>query len=99
MNVPSPRKDNISDTKTLAILILSFVLRGWKIVIVLYILNVLLCFLFSQLASSDLNILPLNAMMKLIGINYQKWKKILVMNLTFMKLDLALEIDPTRDID
>ena len=33
------------------------------------------------------------AMMKLDGTNYQKWKKTLVMNLTFMKLDLALEID------
>ena len=32
-------------------------------------------------------------MIKLDRTNYQKWKKTLVMNLTFMKLDLALEID------
>ena len=39
-------------------------------------------------------VLPKTAMMKLDGTNYQKWNKTLVMNLTFMKLDLTLEIDP-----
>ena len=43
----------------------------------------------------------MTAMIKLDRTNYQKWKKTLVMNLTFMKLDLALEIDlrekPTDD--
>ena len=44
--------------------------------------------------SSTLNVLPMVAMMKLDGTNYQKWKKMLVMNMSFMKLDLALEMDP-----
>ena len=43
--------------------------------------------------SSASNVWPMTAMMKLDGTNYQKWKKTLVMNMTFMKLDLALEID------
>ena len=91
LTTPGPRKGIFSATKTLAILILCFVLRGWKIVIVLYILNVLLC-IFT--ASSTPNFLPMIALMKLDGTNYQKWKNTLLMNLTFMKLDLALEIDP-----
>ena len=45
-------------------------------------------------ASSIPNVLPMTVMMKLDGTNYHKWKKTLVMNLTFMKFDLALEIDP-----
>ena len=44
-------------------------------------------------ASSTSKVLSVTAMMKLDGKNYQKWKKTLVMNLTFMKLDLVLEID------
>ena len=44
--------------------------------------------------SSTLNVLTMTVMMKLDGTNYQKWKKTLVMNMTFMKLDLNLEIDP-----
>ena len=35
----------------------------------------------------------MTTIMKLDGTNYQKWKKTLVMNMTFMKLDLALEKD------
>ena len=49
LTIPSLRKGIFSATKTLAILILCFVLRDWKIVIVLYILNALLCLLFSHL--------------------------------------------------
>ena len=45
-------------------------------------------------ASNTPNVLPMTVMMKLDETNYHKWKKTLVMNLTFMKLDLALEIDP-----
>ena len=44
------------------------------------------------IASSTPNVLLMIAMMKLDETNYQKWKTTLVMNLTFMKLDLALEI-------
>ena len=46
------------------------------------------------IASSTPNVLPMTTMMKLDGISYHKWKKTLDMNITFMKLDLALEIDP-----
>ena len=46
------------------------------------------------IASSLPNVLLMTAMMKLDETNYHKWKKTLVMNWTFMKLDLALEIDP-----
>ena len=35
----------------------------------------------------------MTTMMKLDGTNYLKWKKTLVMNMTFMNLYLALEID------
>ena len=49
-------------------------------------------------ASSTPNVLPMTAMMKLDGTNYQKWKKTLVMNMTFMKLDLALEIDSPKKL-
>ena len=45
-------------------------------------------------SSSTPNVLPMTTMMKLDGTNYQKWKKTLVMNTTFMKLDLDLKIDP-----
>ena len=48
--------------------------------------------------SSTPNVLPMTAVMKLDETNYQKWKKTLVMNLTFMKLDLALEIDPLEQL-
>ena len=46
------------------------------------------------IARSTRNVLSMTAMMKLDGTNYHKWKKSLVMNLTFLKLDLALEIYP-----
>ena len=46
--------------------------------------------------SSTPNVLPMTAIIKLDGTNYQKWKKTLVMNMTFMKLDLALEVDPPK---
>ena len=49
LTVPGPRKDIFSATKTLVILILCFVLRGWKIVIVLNVIDALFCLLFSQL--------------------------------------------------
>ena len=38
----------------------------------------------------------MTTMIKLDRTNYQKWKNTLVMNLTFMKLDLALEVDPPK---
>ena len=44
--------------------------------------------------SSTLNVLSMTTMIKLDRTNYRKWKKTLVMNLIFLKLDLALEIDP-----
>ena len=44
--------------------------------------------------SSTPNVLSMTVMMKLDGTNYEKWKKTLVMNMTFMKSDLDLEIDP-----
>ena len=46
------------------------------------------------IASSTPNVLPMTVMMKLDETNYHEWKKTLVMNMTFMKLDLALEINP-----
>ena len=49
-------------------------------------------------ANSTSNILLMTTKMKLDGTNYQKWKKTLGMNLTFMKLDLALEIDPLEKL-
>ena len=45
-------------------------------------------------SSSTPNVFPMIAMIKLDGTNYHKWKKTLVMNMTFMILDLSLEIDP-----
>nr|XP_048333660.1 uncharacterized protein LOC125423449 [Ziziphus jujuba var. spinosa] len=36
----------------------------------------------------------MTVMMKSDGTNYQKWKKTLVINLAFMKLDLTLEMHP-----
>ena len=39
------------------------------------------------IASSTPNVLPMTAMRKLDETNYKKWKKTLVMNMTFMKLD------------
>ena len=49
-------------------------------------------------SSSTPNVLSMTATMKLDGINYQKWKKTLIMNMTFMKLDLALKIDPLEKL-
>ena len=92
LTVPGPRKGIFSATKTPTILILCFVLRCWKIVIGFIYFKCLVFVIFT--VSSTLNVLPMTAMVKLNGTNYQKWKKTLVMNLTFMKLDLALEIDP-----
>ena len=43
-------------------------------------------------ASITLNVLLMIAIIKLDGTNYQKWKKTLIRNMTFIKLDLALEI-------
>ena len=48
------------------------------------------------MTSSTSNVLSMTTMMKLDGINYHKWNKTLVMNLTFMKLDFSLEIDPPK---
>ena len=48
--------------------------------------------------SSTPNVLSMIVMMKLNGTNYQKWKETLVMNMTFMKLDVALEIDPSEKL-
>ena len=45
------------------------------------------------IASSTPNVLPMTAIMKLDKTNYQKWKNTSVINMKFMKLDLALEID------
>ena len=50
------------------------------------------------IASGTPNVLPMIAMMKLDETNYQKWKKTLVINMKFMKLDLALEIDPLEKL-
>ena len=46
--------------------------------------------------SSTPNVLSMISMMKLDGTNYQKCKKTLVMTMTFIKLNLALEIDPPK---
>ena len=47
-------------------------------------------------ASSTSNVLSMTAMMKLDGKIFQKWKKTLVMDMAFMKLDLASKIDPPK---
>lgn len=54
----------------------------------------LLIFSISTAVSIPGNTLPITAMMVLNGTNYQIWKKTLMLNLTIMKLDLALKIDP-----
>ena len=46
--------------------------------------------------SSTSNVLMMTTIIKLDGTNYQKWKKTLVMNMTFMKLDFALDVDPPK---
>ena len=46
------------------------------------------------IASSTSNVLSMTAMVRLDRTNYQKWNKTIVMNITFLNFDLALEIDP-----
>ena len=93
LTVPGPRKGIFSATKTLVILIFIFCVERFGNNYRFIYIKCLVVFSIST-TSRILNVLTKIAMMKLDGTNYQKWKKTLVMNLTFMELDLTLEIDP-----
>ena len=57
----------------------------------------MMCMMLIINISSALSIpgvtMPMTAMMTLNGTNYHQWRKTLMLNLTVMKLDLALKIN------
>ena len=89
--VPDPRKGIFSATKTLAILIFMFYAEILENSYCFIYFKCLVVFAIS-IVSSTLNVLPCHDEIR--WDKYHKWKKTFVMNLTFMKLDLALKIDP-----
>ena len=84
--VPGLRKGIYSATKTLVILIFMFCVEGLENSYCFVYFKCLVVFAIF-IASSIPNVLPMTTMIKLDETNYQNWKKTLVMNMTFMKLD------------
>ena len=98
LTVPESRKGIFSVIKTPMILIFFiFCVEGLENNYCFICFKCLVVFAIFT-ANNTSNILLMTAIMKLDGTNYQKWKKTLGMNLTFMKLDLALEIDPLEKL-
>ena len=95
--VLGPRKGIFSATKTLAILIFMFCVERFGNSYCFIYLKYLVVFVISTNSSTP-NVLSMMVMMKLDETNYQKWKKTLVMNMIFMKLDVVLEIDPLEKL-
>ena len=95
LTIPGPRKGIFITIKTLAILIYMFCVERFGNSYRFIYFKCLVGFSISTTSNTP-NVPPMTVMMKLDVTNYQKWKKTLVMNMKFMKLDLALEIDPPK---
>lgn len=82
---------------TLAILSILITIEEAGMIILALSCDLCIMYFSISLATSTPSFLPITIMVKLDKTNYQKWKKTRIMNLIFMKLDMASEMDlPTK---